>query len=374
MDVDYKVVIIGAGVVGLAIARALATRGETSVLIVEKEMGIGQGISSRNSEVIHSGIYYPTDSLKAKYCLAGRDRLYAFCRENDVWNSKCGKLVVAQSGQEALLEALYEQAQSNDITEIHMMDRAEIQTLEPEVSAESAMFVGCTGIISAHELMSAFHRTSADADHDLLLKAVIVGAEPKGDIYSLRVEGPGEASYSVTTTWVVNAAGLHSDKTAQFLWGTNDKSHPMLRYLKGSYFKLSGKWRHRIERLVYPIPDVSHDSLGIHLSFDQNGEMKLGPSAEWMDDRSEDYAVNETDLDLFYREAKIYLPALERDDLSPDYAGIRPKLAETVNGHSDFYMKHEPDYPGWVNLIGIDSPGLTAALAIGEDVAGWIST
>ncbi|HHZ98124.1 MAG TPA: FAD-dependent oxidoreductase, partial [Candidatus Marinimicrobia bacterium] len=129
MDVDYKVVIIGAGVVGLAIARALATRGETSVLIVEKEMGIGQGISSRNSEVIHSGIYYPTDSLKAKYCLAGRDRLYAFCRENDVWNSKCGKLVVAQSGQEALLEALYEQAQSNGITEIHMMDRAEIQTL-----------------------------------------------------------------------------------------------------------------------------------------------------------------------------------------------------------------------------------------------------
>ena len=371
-DVDYDIIIIGAGAVGLAVARALAVRGEASVLIIEKEMGFGQGTSSRNSEVIHSGIYYPAGSLKAKYCLASRDRLYAFCRENDVWNSKCGKLVVAQAGQESQLEALHRQAETNGVPELYMMDRSEIAAVEPEVSAESAMFVGCTGIVSAHELMAAYHRISAEADHDLLLKASVVGAEPKGELYALQVEGPGDTTYAVTARWVVNAAGLHSDTIAQFLWGSEYPFRPVLRYSKGAYFKLSGKWRHRVERLVYPIPDTEHDSLGIHLSFDQAGEMKLGPDAAWIDDRSEDYTVNAEDGDLFYREANQYLPSLERDDLSPDYSGIRPKLAETVEGHADFYMRHEPDCPGWINLVGIDSPGLTASFAIGQQVAGWI--
>tara|TARA_Y100000590_G_scaffold394244_1_gene473147 strand:- start:1372 stop:2505 length:1134 start_codon:yes stop_codon:yes gene_type:complete len=372
-DVDYDIIIIGAGAVGLAVARALAVRGETSVLIIEKEMGFGQGTSSRNSEVIHSGIYYPVGSLKAKYCLAGRDRLYDFCRENDVWNSKCGKLVVAQTGQESQLEALHRQAETNGVPELYMMDRSEIAAVEPEVSAESAMFVGCTGIVSAHELMSAYHRISAEADHDLLLKASVVGAELKGELYALHVKGPGDADYAVTTRWVVNAAGLHSDRIAQFLWGSDDSSRPVLRYSKGTYFKLSGKWRHRVERLVYPIPDAEHDSLGIHLSFDQAGDVKLGPDAAWIDDRSEDYTVNVEDGDIFYSEAKQYLPSLERDDLSPDYSGIRPKLAaETMKGNFDFYIKHEPDYPGWINLVGIDSPGLTASLALGEKVAEWV--
>ncbi|MEE2876445.1 MAG: NAD(P)/FAD-dependent oxidoreductase [Candidatus Neomarinimicrobiota bacterium] len=371
-NVDYDIIIIGAGVMGLAVARALAVQGETSVLIVEKEMGFGQGISSRNSEVIHSGIYYPTNSLKAKYCLGGRDPLYAFCRENDVWNSKCGKLVVAQAGQESQLETLHRQAEANGVPELHMMTRSEIAQLEPEVSAESAMFIGCTGIVSAHELMSAYHRVSAEADHDLLLKTVVVGADRKDDSYALEVEGPGDAAYTVTARWVVNAAGLQSDRIAQFLWGTDDPSRPVLRYSKGAYFKMSGKWRHRVERLVYPLPDTEHDSLGIHLSFDQAGDMKLGPDATWIDDRSADYTVDASTLDLFYREAKLYLPALERHDLSPDYSGIRPKLVETADGNSDFYIRHEPDNPGWINLIGIDSPGLTAALAIGEEVTRWI--
>ena len=156
--VDYNIIVIGAGVLGLAVARALAVQGSTSVLIVEEEMGFGQVTSSRNSEVIHSGLYYPTESLKAKYCLKGRDRLYAFCHENGVWNSKCGKLVVAQEGQEDKLESLYQQAEVNGVPELKIMDRSEITELEPEVSAESAIFVGCTGIISTHELMSAYHR------------------------------------------------------------------------------------------------------------------------------------------------------------------------------------------------------------------------
>ncbi|MEE9167008.1 MAG: NAD(P)/FAD-dependent oxidoreductase [Candidatus Neomarinimicrobiota bacterium] len=374
MGVDYEVVVIGAGVVGLAVARGLAEQNVSSVLVVEKEDDFGLGVSSRNSEVIHSGIYYPEDSLKLHYCRLGREKLYRFCRANDVWHSQCGKLVVAQKGQEKKLEALYAQARANGVPEIYMMRQKEIRALEPDVSAASALFVGCTGIVSAHELMSAFSRHSTEAGHDLLLKASVVGAEPKGEGYSVAVEGPGEASYEVTTNWVVNAAGLSSDRVAEFLWGSERKDGPTLHYSRGSYFKLSSRWRHRIQHLVYPIPDEEHDSLGIHLSFDQGGNMRLGPSADWLPEPEEDYTVREDDLDMFYTAGRRYLPALKREDLSADFAGIRPKLAEAEGKPSDFYIRQEKDegYPGWINLIGIDSPGLTAAIAIGEDVVAWI--
>jgi len=372
--VDYDVIIIGAGVVGLAVARALAERNVSSVLVIEKEGDYGRSVSSRNSEVIHSGIYYPENSLKARYCRSGRDKLYPFCRENDVWFSKCGKMVVAQKGQEKELEKLYQQARMNEVPEIDIMSQKEICVLESDISAESALFVGCTGVISAHELMLAFSRYSAEADHDLLLKASVVGVEPRGNHYLIAVHGPGEASYRVSARWVVNAAGLWSDRVAEFLWGTDRKERPALYYLKGSYFKLSSKWSNRIEHLVYPIPDEKYDSMGIHLSFDQGGDVKLGPSAEEVENRREDYSVEERNLEMFYTAGKRYIPALEREDLSPDFAGIRPKLAVPNGEPSDFYIRHEQDlgYPGWINLIGIDSPGLTAAIAIGEDVTTWI--
>ena len=372
VHVDYEIIIIGAGLIVLAVARALAIQEKRSVLIIEKEMGFGQGISSRNSEVIHSGIYYPSDSLKAKYCLQGRTKLYDFCRRNNVWYKKCGKLVVAQKDQETQLRSLWEQAKTNDVPEVRIIDHHEIRKLEPEVLADSAMFVGCTGIISAHELMSAYHRISTHSDHDLLVKSTVIGAEPKGDTYILQVEDSENMSYSVAARWIVNAAGLYSDRIAQLLWGNTNHSYPNLSYSKGSYFKLSSKWRHRINRLIYPLPDKEHDSLGIHLTFDQSGDMKLGPDAAWLKNRSEDYDVSVDRLDAFYLAAKEYLPSLDPIDLSPDYSGIRPKLVEKSNEPSDFYIRHEPDYPGWINLIGIDSPGLTASLDIGEDVAQWI--
>lgn len=375
MEVDYEVIIIGAGVVGLAVARSLAKQNVSSVLVIEKEDDFGRGVSSRNSEVIHSGIYYPKDSLKLRYCHLGREQLYPFCRDNDVWHSQCGKLVVAQAGQEEALEALYRQAQVNEVPEISMMSEGEIRALEPDIWAASALFVGSTGIVSAHELMSAFSRHSAEADHDLLLKASVVGAEPKGDRYLVAVSGPGEASYKVAANWVVNVAGLSADHVAEFLWGSEKDDRPVLRYSKGSYFKLSSKWRHRVEHLVYPIPDEEHDSLGIHLSFDKGGDVRLGPDAEWVQDRKEDYTVSEDDREMFYRAGRRYLASLEREDLTPDFAGIRPKLAGAEGKPSDFYIRHEEDlgYRGWINLLGIDSPGLTAAIAIGEEVARWIT-
>lgn len=373
-DVDYEVVIVGAGVVGLAVAWALAKGKVTSVLAVEKESGYGRGTSGRNSEVIHSGIYYPEGSLKSHYCRSGRDRLYRFCRDNEVWYSRCGKLVVAQEGQEKELDRLHEQARRNEVPETHLMDSKELAALEPDVSGRSALFVGCTGIVSSHDLMSAFYRHSVEADHDLAVQARVVGVEPRGDRYAIAVEGPGEAAYSVTAAWVVNAAGLYSDQVAGLLWGSQIDDGLTLHYSKGSYFKLSPRWRHRIQHLVYPLPDPELDSLGIHLSFDRGGDMKLGPDAEWLQENKEDYSVPEDRKDRFYTAAKRYLPGLEPEDLSPDFAGIRPKLSGPDEGPSDFYVQHETSrgYPRWINLMGIDSPGLTAAIAIGEDVANWI--
>ena len=210
--------VIGAGVIGLAVARKLAIQGR-EVVILESEGAIGTGTSSRNSEVIHSGIYYPAGSLKAKYCVQGRAKLYDFCRQNDVWYNNCGKLVVAQKDQETQLRSLWEQAKTNDVPEVRIIDHHEIRKLEPEVLADSAMFVGCTGIISAHELMSAYHRISTHSDHDLLVKSTVIGAEPKGDTYILQVEDSENMSYSVAARWIVNAAGLYSDRIAQLLWG-----------------------------------------------------------------------------------------------------------------------------------------------------------
>lgn len=371
---DYEVVIIGAGVIGLSVAKGLAEQGVQEVLLIEKEEAFGRGTSSRNSEVIHSGIYYEPNSLKARYCCLGRELLYPFCRENDIWHSRCGKLVIAKDGQEDDLQVLYENAQTNGVPELSLLDDEQVAVLEPEISVSAALFVGCTGIISAHELMAAFYRIAEDGGHDLVLKARTVDVEPRGDIYTLEVEGPGEARYKVTTDWVVNAAGLYSDRVAELLWGTEDKNRPVLHLSKGSYFKLTPKWRQRVQHLVYPLPDAGSDSLGIHISFDANGDLRLGPNVRWLSDRNEDYVVQEEDRTFFYQEAKQYLPALEQDDLTPDFAGIRPKLSTPRGKPSDFYIQHEIDrgYPGWINLIGIDSPGLTAAIAIGEEVASWI--
>lgn len=375
MKVDYKVVIIGAGVIGLGVARALAENNITSVLIIEKEEGFGRGVSSRNSEVIHSGVYYPKESLKAMYCRMGREKIYPFCQKNDVWYNQCGKLIVAQEGQELALDELFQKAQINEVPHIRMLNQKELSSMVPEVSAHSALFLGCTGILSAHELMSAFLRISAEADHDLLIGATVVGGEQKGDLYQLSVSNRGEDIYTVVTTWVVNAAGLNSDIIAGLLWRKDKIEVPQLTYSKGSYFKLSSKWRNKFQHLIYPIPDKEHDSLGIHLSFDKGGDVKLGPSAEWLAGREEDYSVRVEDQELFYNDVKAYLPDLQYDDLSPDFSGIRPKLMMDNQEHSDFYIHHEEEkgFHGWINLIGIDSPGLTAAIAIGDDVARWIA-
>ncbi|MBN4081270.1 NAD(P)/FAD-dependent oxidoreductase [Caldithrix abyssi] len=367
----FDIVIIGAGIVGLAIARSIGESLQKSVLIIEKEKSFGRGISSRNSEVIHSGIYYQPDSLKAKYCVRGRDMVYAFCEKYSIWTNRCGKIVVGKNYQSEDLETLYTNAQKNDVPEIRIIEKKEIKALEPKIEADIALYVGCTGIFSAHDLMAAFYKISQESDHDYLFKSRVIGARQVEGGYELELENAQGEVEKVISEWVINAAGLESDLVAEML----GEACPTLKYSKGCYYKLSSRWRGAFSHLVYPIPDKRHGSLGIHLGFDETQMAKLGPSAHWMNDREENYDVEEDLLDQFFTAGSRYIRGLERDDLSPDYAGIRPKIWMNENPMPDFYILHEADkgFPGWINLIGIESPGLTSAIAIGEDVAGWIT-
>ena len=365
---DYDVVIIGAGVAGLAIARELVETSNKTVLVIEKEASFGQGVSSRNSEVIHSGIYYPPDSLKAKFCTRGRELTYDFCEKHQIWHEQCGKLVIAEENQLDDLEQLYNRSKENNVPDTRIIDQNELISLEPHICGAAALFVGCTGIMSAHEFMAVMQRISAEKEHDYLFMSEVVGIDQIRDGYKVDICNPDGDIEHVTAAWVINAGGLHSDMIAQMLG--EEESFPKLKYSKGCYFKLSSRWRGQFRHLVYPLPDEKLGSLGIHLSFDQTQTVKLGPSAHWLDDKVENYDVEEALLALFHAGAAQYIKNLSIEDLTPDFAGIRPKIYHENNPLPDFYISHEKEkgFPGWINLIGIESPGLTAALAIGENV------
>ena len=366
----FDIVIIGAGIVGLAIARSIGETTNKSVLVIEKEESFGRGISSRNSEVIHSGIYYKPGSLKAKYCTLGRDMVYDFCEKYNIWYNRCGKLVVGGHHQSEELNKLYKNGKENDVPEIQIIDKNEIKKLEPNIKADIALHVGCTGIISTHDLMAKFYKISQEDDHDYLFKSRVIDVRPVNKGYELDIENAQGKIEKVISQWVINAAGLKSDLVAQMVGDV----FPSLRYSKGCYFKLSSKWRGTFKHLVYPLPDEKHGSLGIHLGFDETQMIRLGPSAGWVNGKEENYDVEENLLNQFYLEGCQYIRGLEKEDLSPDYAGIRPKIWIDENPRPDFYIYHEQEngFPGWINLIGIESPGLTSAIAIGEDIASWI--
>jgi len=363
----FDVVIIGAGVIGLSIARAIGNKTNKSVLIIEKEDSFGKGISSRNSEVIHSGIYYKPGSLKSKYCVEGRKHLYDYCIKNNIWYNNCGKLVVSKSHQREQLEKLYQNAKDNGIDDVKIIEKNEINLLEPLIESDIALKVDCTGITSAHDLMLSFYNESQSHDHDYLFKTKVVGANKKNDDYAIDIENYYGEIEHVNCNWVINAGGLNSDLLGELL---NDDL-PKIKFLKGSYFKLSSKWKNTFKKLIYPLPDIAHGSLGIHLTIDRDGMARLGPNADWIDNREEDYAVNDELINTFYKEGKKYISGLELDELTPDYSGIRPKIFSENNSMPDFYIQHEEEkgFPGWINLIGIESPGLTASISIGNEIA-----
>jgi L-2-hydroxyglutarate oxidase LhgO len=381
------VVVIGAGVVGLACARALARAGHW-VLVLEREGKYGRGTSSRSSGVIHAGIYYRPGSLKAALCLEGRERLYAYALERGVPHRRCGKLIVATSPAEIPeLEALRAQASANGV-ELEEVGRGWLRRRAPGVTAVpgGGLWSPETGIVDAHGFMDALVGDAAAAGADVVCQASVVAAEAVGDGWRLGVRrgdagtrrhGDGAtsafpstsesgATETIEAARVINAAGLYADDVARLVLPDVDARGLALEWSKGNYFAIRTGARAPVDCLVYPCPQPERHTLGVHLTLDLDGAQRLGPDVEALAARVEDYGVDPGRAPAFLEAARRYLPHLTPDDLSPAYAGIRP-ARRNLAGYGDFHIAE--DLPGWVNLVGMDSPGLTAALAIGRVVA-----
>ncbi|WP_243303718.1 NAD(P)/FAD-dependent oxidoreductase [Geothrix oryzisoli] len=359
-------IVIGAGVVGLALARHLALAGH-EVVVLEAEDRIGTGISSRNSEVIHAGIYYPAGSLKARLCVAGNRALYAYCAARNIDHRRCGKLIVAtDESQVEGLRQLKARAEGNGVPDLHLLEAAGARALEPHLNCVAALHSRSTGIIDSHGLMRALGRDAEAAGAVVVLKSPVLGGRPASGGLELAVGG--SSPMPLRARRVFNCAGLGAIRLARAIEGARPGSLPPSprRLAKGNYFSLAGAAP--FSRLVYPVPDGSH--LGVHLTLDLAGQARFGPDVEWVD--HEDYAVDPRRADGFYAEVRRYWPGLPDGALQPAYAGIRPKLHGPDEPAPDFLIQREGAHgvAGLVNLLGIESPGLTACLALAEEAAG----
>lgn len=358
-----EAVVVGAGVIGLSIARALAARG-TGVLVLEQEDGIGQVTSSRNSEVIHAGLYYEPGSLKARFCVEGRRALYHYCIEKGIAHRRCGKLVVATSpDDEVALAEIYKRATQNGVEDLDFVDAKRLKKMEPEIRGTSALLSGATGIIDGHELMLALQGDAESAGATVQCQAPVVGGDFGASTIRLRVGG--DDPVVLETSWLINAAGLGAWDLSKSLSGFDHTTIPPRHLSKGSYFAMSGgaPFRH----LIYPVPN--REGLGIHLTFDRGGQARFGPDAEQVD--RVDYTVDPTRAQAFYVAIRRYWPGLPDDVLVPAYAGVRPRTKARREGAADFVIQgpRETGHQGYIALYGIESPGLTASLSIGDYVA-----
>jgi L-2-hydroxyglutarate oxidase LhgO len=359
-------VVIGAGVVGLAIARAFARAGR-EVVVLERESAIGTGTSSRNSEVIHAGIYYPTGSLKAKLCVAGRQALYPYLAGRGIAHRRCGKLIVATDhGQIAGLEKLHAQASANGVADLRALEAREVRALEPELSCVAALESPSTGIIDSHGFMLALRGEAEDHGAAIaLLSPLLAGRVRQGGI---ELDVGGTEPMRLLARAVVNSAGLFAQDVARSIDGFPPERIPPTYFCKGNYFGLSG--RSPFTRLVYPAPESA--GLGVHLTLDLAGQARFGPDVEWID--RVDYEVDPSRSRVFYDAIRRYWPGLKDGSLQPAYCGIRPKLQPQGEPSRDFLIQGPEEHgtAGLVNLFGIESPGLTASLAIGEYVLGLL--
>ncbi len=364
----YKVecAVIGAGVIGLAIARRLALSGK-DVLIIEQADAVGTETSSRNSEVIHAGIYYAPGSLKARLCVEGRALLYAYARRRAVPYRQCGKLIVATSpAQVARLDEIRQQAATCGVCDLRLLDTAQVAALEPKVRCNAALMSPSTGIIDSHALMLAL-LGDAEAEGALLsLNTQVLSVQRAGQDFEITTKdrSTGE-EFDLRAGQIINTAGLYASEVASRIEGLDPAHIPKTYFARGSYFILPG--RPRFSHLVYPVPEPG--GLGVHLTLDLAGGMRFGPDVEWID--TPDYTVNASRQAAFAQKIKAYWPGLPADDLHPGYCGIRPKLSGPGTPVQDFRIDTSARHgiAGLVNLFGIESPGLTASLAIADLVA-----
>ena len=361
-------VVVGAGVVGLACARALAQAGR-EVIIVESESAFGTATSARNSEVIHAGIYYPTGSLRAGLCVRGKALLYDYCASHHVNHRRCGKLIVAQSDADvAQLQTIEQRARANGVYDLRWLDAAETVALEPQLRCVRALLSPSTGIVDSHGLMLALLGDAQAAGAMLALRspALRAAATPQG----IELEVGGDSATTLLAECVINSAGHGAPVLAAATRGLASAHVPPRYFAKGNYFTLSG--RSPFSRLVYPAPGES-SHLGVHLTLDLGGQAKFGPSFHWVDGL--DYRVDEHEAERFYDEVRRYWPGLPDGALQPGYVGVRPKIRGPGEPAQDFRIDGPAEHgvPGLVNLFGIESPGLTSSLAIAERVAAMLA-
>lgn len=380
-DISLDICVIGAGVVGLALARelSLACPGRDIVLL-ERHAQIGQETSSRNSEVIHAGLYYPTGSLKAQSCVRGRELLYRYCEQQGIPYKRIGKLLVADAGETAALETIHQHAQANGVRSLEVLDRQQLYRMEPNVQAHSALWSPDTGIVDSHGLMQSFLREAEAHGLTLALRTELLSAEPVGGDAGFRLlVRSGTQTLTLTSRILINCAGLNATAVARRIHGMAHNSLPTMEISKGNYLAYSGL--SPFVHLIYPVPDPTRRGLGIHATLDLAGQCRFGPDIEPVAEPiigptigpiedSLDYAVSAQRLPAFEQAIRRYYPALDSQRLHPAYSGIRPRLKTAPGVIADFVIQNQLSHgaPGLWQLFGIESPGLTASMALAERV------
>lgn len=364
---DLDCIVIGAGVIGLAIARALARDGRT-VAILETERQFGLHTSSRNSEVIHAGIHYEPGSLKATLCVSGRDLLYRYCNRRGIEHRRCGKFTVATThAQVGALDTIAANARANGVLDLEVIDAGYARRMEPSLHCLAALSSPSTGIIDSHGYLRSLLADAEGCGADIAYGTTVTTLRPGPAGTVVYIEG--EEAPAATARWIINAAGLQAHAVAAAIEGFPAQHIPQIHYAKGNYFTLSG--RAPFKRLIYPVGE--HGWLGIHMTIDLAGAARFGPDLEWIE--AVDYAVSVAHAAQFYESIRQYWPTVERERLQPAYAGVRPKLTGPGEPPKDFLISGPQQHgiAGIINLFGMESPGLTSSLAIGDVVAAMVS-
>lgn len=370
MLTEVDVAIIGAGVIGLATAGEIAQR-RSKVFVFEKNHSFGLETSSRNSEVIHAGIYYPEDSLKTRLCVEGKNLLYELCDKYGIACKKLGKVIVAVNDNEtAQLEGLHEQGRRNGVEDLVLLSQTALKSLEPNIATRAGLLSPSTGILDSCTLLKFLCSQAKERGAKFVFNTEVVALEKAGTKFKIQIQDRQGIS-AFASRVVINAAGLNSDRIAQLAGIDIAEKGYRLHYCKGEYFSLSSKYRNVVNRLIYPTPE--QPGCGIHMTVGLDGRVRLGPNARYVE--AIDYRVDETSRQAFYDSAKRFLPTIELEDLAPEFAGVRPKLQTPSETFHDFVIAHEEKngFPGLINLIGIESPGLTASPAIARYVGKMVN-
>lgn len=370
----YDVAIIGAGVVGLSCAYYLSKK--YSTIVIERNPSYGQETSSRNSEVIHSGIYYKPGSLKARLCVDGNRSIYRWCKKYNIQSARIGKLIVATNNQETeVIIDLLERGITNGVENLEILAKTKAQQLEPNVKCSEALFVPTTGILNSHQFMDSLFALAKHNGVDFAFHHKLTSISKYYDVYKLELTTEENEKFQLDAKFVVNSAGLESDSVAKMAGLDIDKLGYKLIWAKGHYFRLSNRFRNFVKHLIYPVPPIDGKFLGIHLTLELSGGIKFGPDLHFLTTRRIDYSVSDELREPFYNVISRYLLGIKLEDLNPDQAGIRPKLATPISDYPDFIVAEESTngLPGFINLLGIESPGLTCSLEIGKLVANFLN-